>query len=83
VPGGDLQFVFFGFAVVVPVLFLVVMLIIFHRPLSLQRQRRLYVLSEVINAWSAGDVFIMSIVVLCSLRDASGSSSNWFFPPSL
>lgn len=41
---------------------LIVMLIMFLVPLSIKAQSRFFVLAEITNAWSAMEVFVLSVV---------------------
>eukprot|EP01125_Pyxidicula_operculata_P019199 TRINITY_DN694_c1_g1_i1.p1 TRINITY_DN694_c1_g1~~TRINITY_DN694_c1_g1_i1.p1 ORF type:complete len:571 (-),score=154.12 TRINITY_DN694_c1_g1_i1:331-2043(-) len=56
------QVVFFLFALVIPFCHLAVLLLIWLIPLSTKNQRRLFVITEIFNAWSAIDVFIVSVI---------------------
>jgi hypothetical protein len=57
-----IQLVYFCFALVIPIAFLLIALYMFHARLTLQSLRRWFVLSEVANAWAASDVFVLAIV---------------------
>ena len=61
--------IFFATAVVFPLLHLLVLIVLWLAPLSLAAQRRVYVLVEVLNAWSALDVYVIAcIAALLQLR---------------
>jgi len=57
-----IQLSFYMFALVVPIMHLVSLLILWHAPLSHMLQRRLFYLTEVLNAWSAIDVLVIAII---------------------
>ena len=52
---------YFAFGIGMPAAFIVVLGILWLVPLSLSRQRLWFVVAEVLNAWSALDVFCISI----------------------
>ncbi len=56
-----IQLVFILFTVVMPLFYMAVMLFLWVYPMTLQRQRQVFVLSEILYAWSALDVFVVSI----------------------
>lgn len=56
-----IQVCFFGFGVVMPLLFLFLMLIMWVIPLRLSTYRKFVIFAEVSNAWSALDVLMVSI----------------------
>ena len=58
-----LQTSYYAFALAVPVLYLVVLLLMWVVPMTLTAQHKVFVFSEMLAAWSAVDVFILSIVV--------------------
>ena len=57
-----IQTCYFFFALVMPLLCLKVMLVLFVVPMTMARQRALFVVAEVMNAWSAIEVFMLAIV---------------------
>ena len=57
-----IQAVFFIFALVTPIVQLVALLVLWYKPLRLQRQFQLYVVAEVLHAWSGLEVFVVSIL---------------------
>jgi hypothetical protein len=57
-----LQIAYYFFAVVTPVSCLIFLMILLMYPMTLQRQRSLLVAAEIANAWSAVEVFVLSIV---------------------
>lgn len=57
-----LQGAYFFFAVAAPFACLLFLLLIFVCPLALKRQLTLLTLAEIANAWSAAEVFCLSIV---------------------
>ena len=57
-----IEIVYFLFALGMPFACLVVMLFLFTSNLTLRSANRLYVLAEVANAWSALEVFVISII---------------------
>ena len=61
--------IFFATAVVFPLVHLVVLIFLWLAPLTLKAQRRIFVLMEVLNAWSALDVYVVScLAALLQLR---------------
>eukprot|EP00750_Incisomonas_marina_P021604 INCI4584.1.p1 GENE.INCI4584.1~~INCI4584.1.p1 ORF type:complete len:1442 (-),score=215.53 INCI4584.1:1511-5836(-) len=58
-----LQAAFYLFALGVPVLYLIVLLVLWTVPMTLRTQHTVFVISETLAAWSAVDVFILSIIV--------------------
>ena len=68
-PGGNnligvqmIEATFFTFTVAVPLVHLLVLLMLWVVPLSFAWQRKVFVLTEVLNAWSALEVFVISII---------------------
>jgi hypothetical protein len=57
-----LQSSFMMFGVGMPLLLMALLTILWVVPMSLKMQQRLFLFSEVSNAWSAVDVFVVSIV---------------------
>lgn len=57
-----LQATFFFYAVVTPFATLFLLFVILVHPLTLQRQSQLLTLAEIANAWSAIEVFVLSII---------------------
>lgn len=57
-----IQAVFYMFAFVVPIVQLVVLLVLWYTPLRLRRQFQLYTTAEILHAWSALEVFVVSIL---------------------
>mmetsp|Transcript_19550 Transcript_19550/g.34375 ORF Transcript_19550/g.34375 Transcript_19550/m.34375 type:complete len:851 (+) Transcript_19550:3-2555(+) len=57
-----LQTVYFSYTIVTPVLCLFLVLILMIWPMTIKRQRHFLVLAEIANAWSAIEVFLLSIV---------------------
>lgn len=57
-----MQVFFFLFGVSMPVLLCVLLAVAWAVPLSLQRQERLFVVAEVVNAWAALDVFCLAVL---------------------
>jgi hypothetical protein len=53
---------YFAFALVMPLMFLAALLCLWVTPLKLKTQKTAVVLTEVLNAWNALDVFVVSIV---------------------
>ena len=56
-----LQATFFFFTVVTPILCLALILFLMVMPLSLKWQRYILVAAEIVNSWSAVEVFLLSI----------------------
>lgn len=56
-----MQASYFLFGLAMPLGLLTVFMVLWTVPLTLARQRQLFVLSEVLNAWSALDVFCVAI----------------------
>jgi len=57
-----IQVTFFLFALVIPLLHLLFVLTLWLIPLTRKIQRRIYVVTEILNAWSAIDVFVVSVI---------------------
>ena len=57
-----IQAVFYIFALVTPIVQLAALLVLWYKPLRLQRQFQLYVVAEVLHAWSGLEVFVISIL---------------------
>jgi hypothetical protein len=58
-----IQASYFIYGLAMPVLFVVMVLVLWVFPLSLRTQKRVIVLTEIIYAWSAADVFVVAVVV--------------------
>jgi len=54
---------YFFFALVMPLMCLISLLILFVVPMRMRRQQQIFILVEVTNAWSAVEVFVISILV--------------------
>mmetsp|Transcript_34010 Transcript_34010/g.69337 ORF Transcript_34010/g.69337 Transcript_34010/m.69337 type:complete len:1431 (+) Transcript_34010:80-4372(+) len=54
---------YFFFALVMPLVCLISLLILFVVPMRMRRQQQIFILVEVTNAWSAVEVFVISILV--------------------
>jgi uncharacterized paraquat-inducible protein A len=65
VPAGIvcIALVYLGFALVMPVLQLIAFLVLWVAPLTLVQHRHMLLLTEVVSAWSAVEVFLVAIVV--------------------
>jgi hypothetical protein len=59
-----IQATYFAYALVCPALLLLTLLALWLLPLRRVAQRRVFVLAEVLNAWSAADVFVVSVVAV-------------------
>lgn len=57
-----IQFVYFAFVLVIPFAHLIILLVLWLISLKPQIQRRIFVVTEVLNAWSALEVFVVSII---------------------
>ena len=57
-----IEVTYYMFALFMPFTCLVVMLVMFLMPLSIKAQSRFFVLAEITNAWSAMEVFVISII---------------------
>ncbi len=57
-----MQATYFIFAFVTPVLFLLSLLVLWIVPLKLKVQKKVFFFAEIAHAWSAGEVFIVSIL---------------------
>jgi len=57
-----MQISFFLFGVGMPLALLLALLVLWVFPMSISRQRQLFVLAEVLNAWSTLDVYSISIL---------------------
>ena len=65
----SIQVTFFLFAFVLPILHLVTMAVLWIVPLSERAQESLFHMSEILNAWSSLDVFVVSVIAaLLELR---------------
>ena len=64
-----IQITFFFFALVMPLACLITVSILFYVPMTLRCQQIMFMLAEIANAWSAIDVFLLS--VLASLAELS------------
>jgi uncharacterized paraquat-inducible protein A len=65
---------YFFFALVMPLVCLISLLVIFIVPMRMRRQQQIFILVEVTNAWSAIEVFIFAI--LASLAEIGPFSSS-------
>jgi hypothetical protein len=57
-----IQVCFFGFGVIMPLFFLLLMLVVWAIPMEVATFRKCVVWAEVANAWNAIDVFVVSVV---------------------
>jgi len=57
-----IQATFFLFALAIPLTLLLFLLFLWLAPLSRNFQRKIYVITEILNAWAAIDVFVISII---------------------
>jgi len=57
-----IQATFFLFALAIPLTLLLFLLFLWLVPLSRKYQRKIYIITEILNAWSAIDVFVISII---------------------
>jgi hypothetical protein len=57
-----IQATFFLFALAIPLTLLLFLLFLWLVPLSRKSQRKIYIVTEILNAWSAIDVFVISII---------------------
>jgi len=57
-----IQTCYFFFALVMPLVCLLSMLVLFLVPMKLKQQQRAFVIAEIANAWSAIEVFVIAIV---------------------
>lgn len=57
-----IQLIFFLFAFCIPLAHLALMAFIWHAPVTERVQRRLFTAAEILNAWSALDVFVVSLI---------------------
>jgi uncharacterized membrane protein len=57
-----LQGSYFFFTVIMPILCLMTIVVLMVCPMSLKYQRRLLLIAEITNAWSAVEVFLLSIL---------------------
>ena len=62
---GFFQAFFFAVCLVVPLLWLLLLALLWLVPLRPATQRRLLVAAEVAHAWSALDVFLLTLVRAC------------------
>jgi len=56
------QATFFLFALAIPLTLLIFLLFLWLVPLSHKSQSKLYIITEILNAWAAIDVFVISII---------------------
>ena len=57
-----IQTSYFAFALVMPLLFLLALMILWVTPLTVKFQKTAVVVTEVLNAWNALDVFVVSVI---------------------
>lgn len=57
-----IQWTFFFFALMMPFICILTILILFYVPMSLKRQQTVFMIAEITNAWSAVEVFLLSII---------------------
>jgi len=69
-----LTLMFFAFAMVIPLIRLLLLALLWSVPMTLRHTRRLFHLIEVIAAWSAMDVFIVSVIA--SVLEIGGLSQD-------
>ena len=69
-----IQGTYFFFALVMPLVCLVSLLILFVVPMKMQRQQQFFILAEVTNAWSGVEVFV--IAIMASLAETGQFSSS-------
>ena len=65
---------YFFFALVMPLVCLISLLVLFLVPMRMRRQQQIFILVEVTNAWSAIEVFVIAIVI--SLAEIGPFSSS-------
>eukprot|EP00658_Telonema_sp_P-2_P048444 TRINITY_DN3685_c0_g1_i2.p1 TRINITY_DN3685_c0_g1~~TRINITY_DN3685_c0_g1_i2.p1 ORF type:complete len:449 (+),score=146.18 TRINITY_DN3685_c0_g1_i2:46-1347(+) len=58
-----IQITFLLFGMIIPLMHLLSLAVLWLMPLTLHRQHILFVTTEVLNAWSALEVFVVSIIV--------------------
>lgn len=58
-----IQFAFFAYAIAMPFLFLLSLLVLWIVPFTVRTQKRMIVAAEVLCAWSGMDVFVLALVV--------------------
>jgi hypothetical protein len=58
-----IQVTWFCFAIVLPLCHQLLLLVLWLTPLTPKLQRRVFVITEVMNAWSALDVVVVSVIV--------------------
>ena len=68
-----IQWTYFFFALVMPFASIVFANILFYTPMTLRNQNRVFTLAEICNAWSAIEVFLLS--VLASMLELSQFAS--------
>ncbi len=56
-----IQWTYFFFALIMPFTCIIIVNIIFFFPMTLKNQNKLFVLAEICNAWSAIEVFLLSV----------------------
>lgn len=57
-----IQVTFFIYGIAIPLFHLLSLLLLWLLPMSRKSQRNIYVLTEILNAWSAIDVFVISVI---------------------
>eukprot|EP01088_Endostelium_zonatum_P017357 TRINITY_DN5082_c0_g1_i1.p1 TRINITY_DN5082_c0_g1~~TRINITY_DN5082_c0_g1_i1.p1 ORF type:complete len:1107 (-),score=186.33 TRINITY_DN5082_c0_g1_i1:147-3467(-) len=57
-----IQFTFIVFVICVPIIHIIGLMIVFLTPLTFTVQKRLFIILEVLNAWSGLDVFVVGII---------------------
>lgn len=62
-----IQLTFILFGMIVPLMHMISLAVLWIAPLSLRTQHKLFVTTEILNAWSALEVFVVSVV--CALLE--------------
>jgi len=57
-----IQIVYFIFTMVVPLAFLLVLGVLWSFPMTIKQQKKIFVIAEIVNAWSAMEVFVLSLM---------------------
>jgi len=58
-----IQITFILFGMIIPLMHMASLVILWVTPMSLPSQQRFFVLTEILNAWSALEVFVVSVIV--------------------
>jgi len=55
--------IFFMLSFVFPILFLISLIVLYVVPMTIQLQKQIFTITEIIYAWSALDVMVASLII--------------------